>query len=792
MASFANSRTARRSGGRDFRDSRSVVVRRCVGRIDALELILRVFLAFQAIVVLFVFESSSVHWHLSEGSTARFHSEDGRNARRDPAGVQRAKKALRSANPNGESFADARRRHVVALIRRLGKTNRTEIRPPVRHAAAAQASTVFRVLEEQVSDIMAGNTTAMGSTGEGLTSCFDYRGNGTGPAGSARVFLRDGCRGESISSGKNNLIVFNPHDRARSFCGRTVSAFGAVEFRAEQMQSGEHHASFLKCFAALNDTGGVLSLPPPSIFYPEEDQTIDVVLSEKIAPVKKKGPWKLCDMASNEGTYPMRDVLCDVPCRWPDKAVGVTRDFQINGTDWIIRRAMEPTHYYAELGVHPAAYKDDLYYMTHSFRSDLPIPYFSWIDFNIKTEPVDFDNVLPGATFIAANCKSGNAREKYVLGLQQHIKIYSLGGCMKSDNPPKGVRLGGYNDYPGKVAVMSKYRFHLAFENGNEEEYVTEKIWLALEAGVVPIYLGAPDIRKHAPPDSFIFANDFPSIDALGEYVKKVNENRTLYDQFHEWRKRDYPEFMVKKFGITTTHGECRACRWAHAKKRGLSWDHDAQNITAPAMMSPLGVDAATGMVTRPFKETWQIEGAKIPRSSAHLGAPVKYEDTMISELTLDPYIIRRSLYEHDNVIDMTVQVQVAGDMLLNTPVSILVETGIKGVRFFHAEKWLNSTMRLNSKMTNYAFMQNNVTRFSLFADWNTVITNVRDDVIQILIYDGLRSILDDEVVASRRLRFIFEDHNKLHYNGTDTDLSYFANGAMEEFHRPLEYFYFN
>jgi alpha-1,4-fucosyltransferase len=46
---------------------------------------------------------------------------------------------------------------------------------------------------------------------------------------------------------------------------------------------------------------------------------------------------------------------------------------------------------------------------------------------------------------------------------------------------------------------MSKYKFHLAFENSESESYVTEKYYLALSSATIPIYFGAPNIEQFYP-----------------------------------------------------------------------------------------------------------------------------------------------------------------------------------------------------------------------------------------------------------------------------------------------------
>jgi hypothetical protein len=62
-----------------------------------------------------------------------------------------------------------------------------------------------------------------------------------------------------------------------------------------------------------------------------------------------------------------------------------------------------------------------------------------------------------------------------------------------------------------KYEVLSRYAFSLCFENMAMQGYVTEKIFDCLYAGTVPIYLGATDIARLIPPETYIDCRQFAS-----------------------------------------------------------------------------------------------------------------------------------------------------------------------------------------------------------------------------------------------------------------------------------------
>ena len=79
-----------------------------------------------------------------------------------------------------------------------------------------------------------------------------------------------------------------------------------------------------------------------------------------------------------------------------------------------------------------------------------------------------------------------------------------------------------------KVAVMSQYRFALCFENIAYPGYVTEKIIDCFVAGVIPIYLGAPDIEKYIPKEAFVDAREFTNLANLEAYLSVFDDEQAL------------------------------------------------------------------------------------------------------------------------------------------------------------------------------------------------------------------------------------------------------------------------
>lgn len=71
-----------------------------------------------------------------------------------------------------------------------------------------------------------------------------------------------------------------------------------------------------------------------------------------------------------------------------------------------------------------------------------------------------------------------------------------------------------------KYETLSKYNFAITYENMIFPGYITEKIFDCFFAGTIPIYFGAPDIKKYVPEECFIDRRDFKNHDGLKKYLK--------------------------------------------------------------------------------------------------------------------------------------------------------------------------------------------------------------------------------------------------------------------------------
>ena len=88
----------------------------------------------------------------------------------------------------------------------------------------------------------------------------------------------------------------------------------------------------------------------------------------------------------------------------------------------------------------------------------------------------------------------------------------------------KYVRRSWRGQIPDKLKVMSEYKFSIVFENDINPGWISEKIFDALAAGSIPVYLGAPDIEKAVPSDCFIDFRKFGDYQKLHDFLMSLSE----------------------------------------------------------------------------------------------------------------------------------------------------------------------------------------------------------------------------------------------------------------------------
>ena len=132
-----------------------------------------------------------------------------------------------------------------------------------------------------------------------------------------------------------------------------------------------------------------------------------------------------------------------------------------------------------------------------------------------------------GIAMFISNCNVED-RYFYLERLMDHVHIDSYGNCLHNTDRESDRHTGNWAE--AEKEVLSKYRLAIAYENTISPEYITEKAFLALSAGAIPVYKGPPEIYHHIPDrHNIINIDDYASPEELAEYLQRVLDDDELY-----------------------------------------------------------------------------------------------------------------------------------------------------------------------------------------------------------------------------------------------------------------------
>ena len=235
----------------------------------------------------------------------------------------------------------------------------------------------------------------------------------------------------------------------------------------------------------------------------------------------------------------------------------------------------EPQHYYP---LHKIQYLNQFFQGTAllDWTSDIPWVIIPNMD-EIKTVEMPKNPGLK-ATFVARNCNPMNNRMAYVRAIDKLIGVVAMSSCYHNTPWPK---CSGRECT--KVEAIRDYKIHLAFENGDSPNFVTNKIYQAFEAGVLPVWMGTRDIADAVPKGSYIDVANFASPNEVAQYLAKVLADDNLYRSYFEWKWKPFDKEFEDRFRVLwTVPFECRMCRYIEALQKNMKWDKVKQVAIVP------------------------------------------------------------------------------------------------------------------------------------------------------------------------------------------------------------------
>lgn len=160
--------------------------------------------------------------------------------------------------------------------------------------------------------------------------------------------------------------------------------------------------------------------------------------------------------------------------------------------------------------------------------------------------------------WMASHCETDSLRETYVHELSKYIQVDIYGSCGNLSCARNWTHwLSEPECYD---MVEHKYKFYLSFENSICRDYVTEKFFEILNRAIVPVVYGGASYNLIAPSHSYINALQFTP-EELANYLKKLDANDTLYNEYFWWKDHFDVESGVQQMA---RHGFCDLCEKLH------------------------------------------------------------------------------------------------------------------------------------------------------------------------------------------------------------------------------------
>ncbi|PLW27969.1 hypothetical protein PCANC_20094 [Puccinia coronata f. sp. avenae] len=246
--------------------------------------------------------------------------------------------------------------------------------------------------------------------------------------------------------------------------------------------------------------------------------------------------------------------------------------------------SLENAEYYPEIkkaredlaADHPRAFDFEVTYKT---SSDVPILYaYSFFDFRKVALPFESRRQDKIAAAFISNCSPMNNRTKILQNLMDLLpgQIDSFGRCLNNTRSDQVIQELNLNpvipgqEHPNlslweeKIRIIGRYKFTIAFENANEEDYVTEKYYQALSEGSIPIHLGltTDQFQKFKPsPNSALNVADFDTIEELANRIKQLSNDRTSYESMLNWKNQTFPQQFDEILGWGKVSEACRIAK---------------------------------------------------------------------------------------------------------------------------------------------------------------------------------------------------------------------------------------
>lgn len=333
---------------------------------------------------------------------------------------------------------------------------------------------------------------------------------------------------------------------------RALEVFGG-QWEKQMNPNNSPSDGLSKVKPSLDAFGNSVHVPSDCETWLEEHDRIAYSRNFSAQPIVvghgETSPWKTCAIGCE-----FRSSVTLEGTNKADAIFGLSNEPSIES----VIRSMESAQYYPENNIDNAHGKGFTVAMTTSLASDVPVGYFSWAEYDLMAPPKKKTKKAFAAAFIS-NCGGHNFRLEAITKLRDYgISIDSYGACLRNQD-----------GHVNKLDTLRDYKFSLAFENSNEDDYITEKFWQSLVAGSVPVVIGAPNIYDFAPsPKSILYIQSVSDIERVANQMKHLATHEDAYNATLSWKYEGPSDSFKALVDMAVVHSCCRLCIHIGTKKR--------------------------------------------------------------------------------------------------------------------------------------------------------------------------------------------------------------------------------
>ncbi|KAK9520933.1 hypothetical protein VZT92_020789 [Zoarces viviparus] len=266
-----------------------------------------------------------------------------------------------------------------------------------------------------------------------------------------------------------------------------------------------------------------------------------------------------CTLTDEGSAYPRADAVIIHHRDVATGAADLPPEPRPRAQKWIWMNYESPTH------THRLWLFEDYFNLTMTYRTDsdifLPYGYLVHRERGTKGLQNRFAQPLRAPSrshllrprllaWVISNWSESHARVSLYYQLRRYVQVDVFG---RSGRPVPDDSGGG-----SVVRLVGRYQFYLALENSQHTDYITEKLWNAVQAGAVPVVLGPSrqNYERFLPPEAFIHVDDFSTVRGLARYLLMLRHNPAQLRRHLDWRG-SYSVYQPSFWA----HHYCTACR---------------------------------------------------------------------------------------------------------------------------------------------------------------------------------------------------------------------------------------